>query len=374
MAGLGETCSHISTLLFAVIHQKEQATSVADTAAGWVIPKFQEKVEGAPLEDIDFRTPKNILKRKQCASNLPTPQVRVKAAKCPELSDEEYHDLLTTIKNDQERKVRCCAFLVNAPFNEDFKTGVFIPSLKKFYDPKHEKLGLEELGLEELRELGRNTDISMSSSDIARTFLRTKQQAKNREWYEGKAGKIGGSGLYDILHTNEMEPSISLIRRICYPYEHRFSSKQTNYGCNHEKDAIKLYLQNMTGGHENFTYEDSGWIVHPDHFDFGATPDGLVSCECCGEGCVEIKCPFCWKDKTTEDIQGELERNLASQCLEQTLIRNIELHIHMICHTKSNVNKLTNQSQRLGLNERFGFAKSTASHRLQSQQNTPRHT
>ena len=27
-----------------------------------------------------------------------------------------------------------------------------------------------------------------------------------------------------------------------------------------------------------------------------ATPDFLCSCDCCGEGCGEIKCPYCLKD------------------------------------------------------------------------------
>ncbi len=27
----------------------------------------------------------------------------------------------------------------------------------------------------------------------------------------------------------------------------------------------------------------------------GATPDGKVSCDCCGRKVVEIKCPFCHK-------------------------------------------------------------------------------
>ena len=29
----------------------------------------------------------------------------------------------------------------------------------------------------------------------------------------------------------------------------------------------------------------------------GATPDGIVSCECCGKGLIEIKCPFSYKDQ-----------------------------------------------------------------------------
>ena len=33
---------------------------------------------------------------------------------------------------------------------------------------------------------------------------------------------------------------------------------------------------------------------------FGASPDGLVTCSCCGDGCVEIKCPYTLKDTSSE--------------------------------------------------------------------------
>ena len=37
------------------------------------------------------------------------------------------------------------------------------------------------------------------------------------------------------------------------------------------------------------------------YFDYksllGASPDSIVSCKCCGEGCLEVKSPFSYKDK-----------------------------------------------------------------------------
>ena len=36
---------------------------------------------------------------------------------------------------------------------------------------------------------------------------------------------------------------------------------------------------------------------------FGATPDSVVSCDCCGNWILEIKCPFTLQSKT----MGELE-------------------------------------------------------------------
>ena len=33
----------------------------------------------------------------------------------------------------------------------------------------------------------------------------------------------------------------------------------------------------------------------------GASPDGLVECSCCGKGLLEIKCPYCIKEKLPDE-------------------------------------------------------------------------
>ena len=37
----------------------------------------------------------------------------------------------------------------------------------------------------------------------------------------------------------------------------------------------------------------------------GASPDGIVQCDCCGKGVVEIKCPFSCRDKTFLEATGD---------------------------------------------------------------------
>ena len=64
--------------------------------------------------------------------------------------------------------------------------------------------------------------------------------------------------------------------------------------------------------HKTFFVIKSGLILHPSYPFFGATPDGIVNCSCCGPGILEIKCPFRCKEKSFENatIQG-------SFCLEE---------------------------------------------------------
>jgi hypothetical protein len=40
----------------------------------------------------------------------------------------------------------------------------------------------------------------------------------------------------------------------------------------------------MAQKHAQCIFEESGFFIHSEHAFLGASPDGLVQCECCGEG------------------------------------------------------------------------------------------
>ena len=64
--------------------------------------------------------------------------------------------------------------------------------------------------------------------------------------------------------------------------------------------------------HQEFKVNDCGLHISLDNPFTGAPPDGLVSCSCCGDGCLEIKCPYCHK----EDIIFEAVAADNKFCLE----------------------------------------------------------
>ena len=56
MAGLGETCSHVASLLFAVesgVRIRDSMT-VTQKKAYWVMPNGVKEVQYAPVKDINF--------------------------------------------------------------------------------------------------------------------------------------------------------------------------------------------------------------------------------------------------------------------------------------------------------------------------------
>ena len=85
-------------------------------------------------------------------------------------------------------------------------------------------------------------------------------------------------------HTNLEQPSLSLIKVICYPDCHRFQTQATRWGCDHEKTARESYLRRAQDHHLNFTVSESGLIINPKYPYLGATPDGCINCDCCEYG------------------------------------------------------------------------------------------
>jgi len=61
-----------------------------------------------------------------------------------------------------------------------------------------------------------------------------------------------------------------------------------------------MYGMNVSPQHDNFQVDECGLFVSPMYPTLGASPDGIISCDCCGIGTLEIKCPYCSRDFTPE--------------------------------------------------------------------------
>ena len=68
----------------------------------------------------------------------------------------------------------------------------------------------------------------------------------------------------------------------------------------------------MSRSHKNFEISKCGLLINKEFPFLHATCDFLCSCDCCGLGCGEVKCPFC--------IEGcDFERYITKtvSCLEK---------------------------------------------------------
>ena len=53
------------------------------------------------------------------------------------------------------------------------------------------------------------------------------------------------------------------------------------------------YEKTMRKTHVNFVVTKCGAIINKKYPYLHGTPDFLCECDCCGEGCGEVKCPYC---------------------------------------------------------------------------------
>ena len=92
----------------------------------------------------------------------------------------------------------------------------------------------------------------------------------------------------------------SISKNICYSDTFAFTSKQTTYGCKHESQAKEKYFKSTIKDHSKLEVIDSGLVLNPKWPHIGASPDGIVWCECCGRGALEIKCPYCHQGESID--------------------------------------------------------------------------
>ncbi|KAK2559691.1 hypothetical protein P5673_017779 [Acropora cervicornis] len=142
---------------------------------------------------------------------------------------------------------------------------------------------------------------------------RTRKQANSRLWFRMRTGRVTASKFKSACVTDPLKPSHSLIMSICHPELVKFTNEATKWGCNHEAAAKEAYFQVQDNRHQGLKIEESGFFISTEYGFLGATPDGLVSCKCCGNGVIEIKCPFCQKDKDLTECMKD--KNF---CLEST--------------------------------------------------------
>ena len=148
-------------------------------------------------------------------------------------------------------------------------------------------------------------DTTVTAAQVKMVEEKTRSQSRSKLWFQQRAGRVTTSKLRSVLHTKVTNPSKSLLASICYPESARFSSEACMYGCWHEEDGRKAYIDLMSNQHESFSVSKSGLVLDESNPFIGASPDGLVNSLCCGNGTLEIKSPFSCRDKDFQEASKE---------------------------------------------------------------------
>ena len=121
----------------------------------------------------------------------------------------------------------------------------------------------------------------------------TRLQHLSSVWHEHRVGRITASKFHASSRAGTNPPPRSLLEQLMgYKPVNSSAISALDWGIKNEKIARMQYLERASAQHEGLEYRLSGLHVNPQFPHLGASPDGLICCECCGEGTVEIKCPY----------------------------------------------------------------------------------
>nr|CAI5819622.1 unnamed protein product [Callosobruchus analis] len=169
----------------------------------------------------------------------------------------------------------------------------------------------------------------LSVEDCHKIQEATKKQAQSAMWFQQRTGRITASSFKRTCRKSVLAPSLSLIKTICYPTSFLFKTKATVWGITHEAQALKTYQEHCDSMHEELQVERVGLCLSPEYHQFGASPDGMVTCQCCGTGCVEVKCPYLLKELSLVEFAQQKTSCLGKTENEEFYLKQDQVQMQM---------------------------------------------
>ena len=151
------------------------------------------------------------------------------------------------------------------------------------------------------------TELKFKLEDIATLYQKTVGQFENAEWINQRKGRLTASKFKSIytrtttLQNNPNEDPSNLISTVL-GYKIFRPTWQMKHGIATEVHAKTKYLSLMKSErHTNLTYIDPGMTVMEEYPFISVSTDLDISCDCCGKGHAEFKCPGSIKHQVPSD-------------------------------------------------------------------------
>lgn len=338
MAGAGEACSHVGATLFAV----ETAVRIRDSATCtgksnvW-LPAYNPTTEFKRLQDIDFSSSK-AKKKRMDTIHIDSPNTHQPSRPVPKVPAPTPDELERCYAAIKESGANPALFMVNAKYSSNF------------HPPKENEpcllrsLGSTEARTEDLPALLVRAEkvlreLKITDDMVTRVERNTREQSKCSKWYAYRAGRITASVMKSVCTTSVSQPSVSLVKRICYPEKQKFSSAATEWGLRHENTALSSYKAKAVQQHRDFRLRKTGVFLCVEYPHLAASPDSFVSCACCGDGIVEVKCPYSAADcdilQTLNSPNCSLEQRNGKLVLKRTHAYYFQIQAQIaVCRVK----------------------------------------
>ena len=131
------------------------------------------------------------------------------------------------------------------------------------------------------------SSVSLSVEQASRIEEDTWQQSNSKVWFNQRSGRVTASQMHSVLNTELSNPSVSLIKSICYPQKAKILSEACAHGCKHEDEARSIYSSAMKTKHSLFTIKASGLLWIPQVLLLELLQMALWSVVGVGMGCLK---------------------------------------------------------------------------------------
>ncbi|CAN7989956.1 unnamed protein product [Ixodes pacificus] len=293
MAGLGEACSHVAALLFRVevdvkfgIHDPS-STSVE---CRWITAS--STAQASRVASIDFIKPS----KRRRLNTISTPK---EVSSHPEATAEQLKDFLKAVK----KLAPDTLVLRSLADSEDTDTAAS-GDVEDDEDPLQVPETIVDIvclygSLNE--SAAREATFSVTECD--QVELRTRAQASSDEWSRQRVGRLTASILGKVLSCcTGAEGIVSQVMG----YTKTPDVFSVRWGRENEVKARNRFIADEAPKHSGFEVRKCGLFVESERPYLGASPDGVVSCCCCTDAVLEIKCPASCANLTFDEAKVRL--------------------------------------------------------------------
>jgi hypothetical protein len=164
-----------------------------------------------------------------------------------------------------------------------------------------------------LTEFKREALTICDSAFISNVEEATRQQSLSSEWFRQRTGRITSSLFGYIASYKANKPNNYIVKKVME--SSNFTSVHTEYGIAQEPVARQLYILRVLSEHSMGKCVETGLNISAEYPWLAASPDGLITCKCCGNGCLEIKSPSTRRDMSAQEIadKGDYELELNAE-------------------------------------------------------------
>lgn len=344
---LGEGCTHIAGLLFALEGKETIEENVPCTSqpCQWNKPSKRVK-ETRPVEQISFKRIKygekvTAEKVEKERNKFKIDKTKFRASLTTNLGNDSKAALFCLLPN-VEQKVKVESDLNVSNF-EEVETSEHVSNISDPYINLISTIEQEQMTREDFQGF-----LTQCTQEVANEIeFRTRGQHSNPLWVSARKCRVTASIFHDIKTRKDSTCPDKLVEKI-FGETKSFDNEALAWGRKQEMVAKKRYKAHMKlKQKKNVKVLEKGLVVCTSWSYVGASPDGVVSSE---ERTVllEIKCPYKWRKSKildackdddfycTSDENGNISlksnHRYFTQVQGQMGVCNIDL-CHFVVHT-----------------------------------------